>query len=132
MLSRGLSSKQEVQPLSLLSWIALSQGDLTAARQFAEETLALEREMGFKWSFANPLSVLACVEVRLGNYDRARYLYEDLLPLVKEVDDNGLTAFIPEVLAAQGEGAWAARLWGAAESLRVSSGFPLSPVDLID
>src|SRR6266581_737387 len=136
MLSRGLSSKQEVHPLSLLSEIALSQGDLTAARQFAEETLALEREMGLKWSFANPLSVLARVEVRLGNYDRARYLYEDLLPLIKEVNDNGFTAFIleglAEVLAAQGESAWAARLWGAAESLRVSSGFPLPPVDLID
>ncbi len=136
MLSRGLRSKQEVHPLSLLSWIALSQGDLTAARQFAEETLALQRELGVKWSFANPLSVLARVEVRLGNYDRARYLYENLLPLVKEVDDNGLTAFIleglAEVLAAQGEVAWAARLWGAAESLRVSSGFPLLPVDLID
>jgi predicted ATPase/class 3 adenylate cyclase/DNA-binding CsgD family transcriptional regulator len=136
MLSRGLSSKQEVHPLSLLSWIALNQGDLTAARQFAEETLALEREMGSKWSFANPLCVLARVEVRLGNYDRARYLYEDLLPLVKEVGDKGLTAIIleglAEVLSAQGEVAWAARLWGAAESLRVSSGFPLLPVDLID
>jgi predicted ATPase/DNA-binding CsgD family transcriptional regulator len=136
ILSRELGSKPGVaDALGLSAEIALSQGDLAAAHQFSEEVVTLYRELGNKGGMAFQLSVLAGVEARLGNYDKARHRYEELLPLVREVDDKGFTTLILErwagIVMAQGEGAWAARLLGAAESLRQSSGIPLSPADRI-
>jgi predicted ATPase/class 3 adenylate cyclase/Tfp pilus assembly protein PilF len=136
MLSRELNSKHEVQPLSLLSWIALSQGDIAAARKFSEESITIWREMDNELEMAYSLSVLARVEVRLGNYARARHRYEELLPLVKKIDNNSLTAHILEGLAgiavAQSENVWAAHLWGAAETLRERCGVPLTPAERVD
>ncbi len=136
MLSRELNSKHEVQPLSLLSWIALSQGDLAAARKFSEESITIWREMDNELEMAYSLSGLARVEVRLGNYAKARHRYEELLPLVKKIDNNSLTALILEGLAgiavAQSENVWAAHLWGVAESLRERCGVPLTPAERVD
>ena len=36
------------------------------------------------------------------------------------------------IVAAQGEHAWAAHLWGVAESLRERCGVPLSPFERVD
>jgi len=36
---------------------------------------------------------------------------------------------LASVVAAQGEVAWAARLWGAAEALRETTGAPIAPVE---
>jgi predicted ATPase/class 3 adenylate cyclase len=133
MLFRELGSKQVVQLLDVSAQIALSQGNLAEARQLSEEAVTRYRELGIKGLVAFQLSVLARVEARLGDYDKARQHYEELLPLVRKVDDKDLTAVILEGLAeiviAQGEAAWAARLLGAAEFLRQSSGIPLSPVE---
>ncbi len=43
LLTRELGSQQETQPLTVLAEIALSQGDLAAARQLAEELLIHSR-----------------------------------------------------------------------------------------
>jgi ATP/maltotriose-dependent transcriptional regulator MalT len=136
LLTRELGSQQESQPLTVLVEIALSQGDLAAARQLAEELLALERATGGTWNAGNALSLLARVEARLGNYERARDRYDELLPLAREIGDDAFTASILEGLAAvveaQGEGVWAARLWGTAQSLRERCGVPLWPAALLD
>ncbi len=51
---------------------------------------------------------------------------------MKELDDKEFIASclerLGEVVAAQQEPAWAARLWGAAETLRQSIGTPMAPV----
>jgi DNA-binding CsgD family transcriptional regulator len=87
------------------------------------------------------------VQARQGNYLAAHSLYEDILTLAMKGDDTrhihvayrveqsrdriggssedddqpNILLYVEglaEVVAAQGEGAWAARLWGAAEAIR--------------
>jgi predicted ATPase/DNA-binding CsgD family transcriptional regulator len=126
----------------------LGQGDLVAACVLAEEALGFFSELSYKGGMAEALFVLAQVQACQGNYPAARSRYEDILTLARERDDRrnihvvyrveygrGLPPGRPsehdaqrnipsyveglaEVLAAQGEGAWAARLWGAAEAMR--------------
>jgi DNA-binding CsgD family transcriptional regulator/tetratricopeptide (TPR) repeat protein len=135
----------------------LGQGDLAAADVLAEEALGLFRELSYKAGMAEALFVLARVQARQGNYPAARSRYADILALAREGDDtrNIHAAFrvehdrdlpgrpskndanlnlpfylegLAEVVAAQGEGAWAARLWGAAEAMRDDLHAPLPSV----
>ena len=80
-------------------------------------------------SMAIALSVLARIEAHLGHYDAARHLCEDILTLAREGDDKRSLAYyleqLAEVVAAQGEFVWSARLWGAAEALREEIASPL-------
>jgi ATP/maltotriose-dependent transcriptional regulator MalT len=124
----------------------LGQGNPAAADVLAEEALGVFRELNYKGGMAEALFVLARVQARQGNYPAARSRYEEILTLAREDDDKqniripyrvhsrdlpahpsevGDQPNIPfyveglaEVVAAQGEGAWAARLWGAAEAMR--------------
>jgi predicted ATPase/DNA-binding CsgD family transcriptional regulator len=126
----------------------LGQGDLVAACVLAEEALGDFRGLSYKGGMAEALFVLARVQARQGKYPAARSRYEDILTLARERDDRrnihvvyrveygrGLPTGRPsehddqrniplyveglaQVVAAQGEGAWAARLWGAAEAMR--------------
>jgi len=124
----------------------LGQCDQALARGLAEEALSLFRKLSYKGGMAEALFVLARVEARQENYPAARKLYEELLTLAREPDDLQrsqlpipyrlhVREFIPrdfddrlnlplyleglaEVVAAQAEGVWAARLWGAAARLR--------------
>jgi hypothetical protein len=106
---------------------------------------------------AEALFVLARVQARQGNYSAARSRYEEILTLAREDDDlrnihltfrvensrerprlpskGGYNPNLPfyleglaEVVAAQGEGAWAGHLWGAAEALREDLTTPLPAV----
>ncbi len=118
--------------------VLLGQGNLAAADVQAEA-----------------LFVLARVQARQGNYPVARRHYEEILMLAREGDEQRNIPRIPfrveysrdyaafpsegderwnipfyveglaEVVAAQGEGEWAARLWGAAETLREDLHAPL-------
>jgi len=134
----------------------LGQGDLAAADVLAEEALGFFSELSYKGGMAEALFVLARVQARQGNYPAARSRYEEILTLTKqgddkcnvgnpwrvhsrdlpthpsEVDDQLNLPFylegLAEVVAAQGEGAWAARLWGAAEALREDLNTPLPAV----
>ncbi len=134
----------------------LGQDNHATARSLAEEALGLFKDLSYKGGIAEALFVLAVVEARQGNYPAARGLYKELLTLTGEADDLRSTrlpipyrihlrGFIPknfddtlnlpfyleglaEVVAAQGEGVWAARLWGAAASMREELPSPRSPV----
>jgi DNA-binding CsgD family transcriptional regulator len=104
---------------------------------------------------AEALFVLARVQARQGNYPAARSYYADILILAREGDDlrnihlafrvdltrdlrlseNDANLNLPyyveglaELVAAQGEGTWAARFWGAAEAMREGLHAPLPPV----
>jgi len=122
--------------LNLSGRIALSEGDSTTARSLAEEGLALFRELGIQAGIASSLSLIAQVEAHQGNYTAARSLYEEILTQARETDDRrGIASYLEEmaeVVVAQREGIWAARLWGAAETLRTTIGMPLPPVFRVD
>jgi predicted ATPase/serine/threonine protein kinase/DNA-binding CsgD family transcriptional regulator len=133
--SRNLGDKMGLAAcLRLSGQLALSQGNVTEARSFAEEALELFRETGHRQGIALSLCLLARVEANEENYPAARTLYEQSLSTASSgIDDMGLVASCLEGLAAvvatQGELAWAARLWGAAEAHREAIGAPLPPVD---
>jgi tetratricopeptide (TPR) repeat protein len=132
-LERELSNKWSVANLlNLLGEIALNQGDMATARSLAEEALAIFRELGRKMSMVQSLSLLAEVEACQGHYTAARALSEEGLDLARQINDQMnlvrcLEGFA-KVAAAQEEPIWAARLWGAAESLREGIGYLLPPV----
>ena len=125
----------------------LGQGKLAAADVLAEEALDCFRGLSYKGGVAEALFVLARVQTRQGDYSAARNRYAEILTLAREGDDTRQISVayrveqsrdriggpsehdeqgnillyvegLAQVVAAQGEGAWAARLWGAAEARR--------------
>jgi len=136
-LSRELGAKEGIADYFFLSGqLALSQGHTATARSLIEQSLVLYREIGDRVGIAESLFLLARVEVRLGDYVAARALYEQSLAIVKDGNYRWDIAFYLEgiagVVAAQGELAWAAQLWGAAESRREAMTSPLPPVERAD
>jgi ATP/maltotriose-dependent transcriptional regulator MalT len=134
-LNRALGDKRNMAyALLLLGEQALSQANIALARSLVEESMALCREMGLAWTtfFVWSHDLLTKVEALQGDYATARSHYEEALPRASKVDDKELILAclegLADVVAAQGEPAWAARLWGAAEALRESIGFPIPPV----
>jgi ATP/maltotriose-dependent transcriptional regulator MalT len=91
--------------------------------------MMLFREIGSQWGIAESLAVLAQVEAGQGDLAAARTLYEESLMLARERNYKDLLPSCLEglagVVATQGEPVWAARLWGAAESLREDMGVPI-------
>jgi ATP/maltotriose-dependent transcriptional regulator MalT len=134
-LSREVGDKMGIAAsIRLSGQFALSQGNAAEAHSLAGESLALFRELGHRQGTALSLCLLARVEANQGNYPAARTLYEQsLATAARGMEDKGLIASCMEglaaVVAAGDELAWAARLWGAAESLREAMGVPLPPVD---
>jgi predicted ATPase/DNA-binding CsgD family transcriptional regulator len=118
--------------LSLLGDVFLQQGDTVKARFLLEESVALSRAIGHWRSRVASLFVLGSMEALEGDYPAARTCYEESLAIVREVGANLSIHFSLERLAAvvavQGDPGWAARLWGATESLRETMGTPIPPV----
>ena len=112
--------------LAILGQVSLDQGDATKARALSEESLALHREIGDRWGMIQSLCLLAEVEAHQDYHVAARSHYEEGLVLCKDAGDKRSIVScldgLASVVAAQGEPAWAARLWGAAESLRTVIG----------
>jgi ATP/maltotriose-dependent transcriptional regulator MalT len=132
-LCRGVGHKVGiVRALGLLGEVFLQQGNTIKARLLMEENVALSREIGYRYYTAESLSLLGRVTASQGDYATARAFYEESLVISREVGDKLIIAFclegLADVLAVQGEPAWAAQLWGAAESLREAMGTPLPPV----
>lgn len=123
----------------------------------AEEALGFFRALRYKGGMAEAFFVLARVQARQRNYPAACSRYKDILTLARESDDTrhihgayrveysrdlpgrpsendepwNLPLYVEglaEVGAAQGEGAWAARLWGAAQAMREGMNAPLPMV----
>src|SRR6266849_4551721 len=124
------------ETLSLLGQIAFQQGDAATARLLAEESLATGKEARDPTGLAWALFLLAKVQTHQGNYPEAHARCEQSLETARRVGDQRLIATslkeLGDVVAAQGELVWAARLWGAAEALREAMGTPLPPVYLAD
>ncbi len=133
-LFRELGDKENIaDSLNLLGWVSLQQGEAALARSLAEESLVHYREENAQSGIAETLLLLARVAAVEDNHTAARTLYEESLALSREGGGDkwniasGLES-LASVVAAQGELAWAARLWGAAEALREAYGMPLPPV----
>jgi predicted ATPase/class 3 adenylate cyclase len=141
LLEESLALAQEVGDkeasgsfFSLSGKLALSQGDIATARRLLEKSLAINREIGNREHTADTLFHLARVEVHQGDNVAARALYEESLAMTaRGGDSKGLIPSclegLADVVAAQGEFTWAARLLGTAEALREALGTPLPPVD---
>ena len=71
-----------------------------------------------------------------GDQDLARHLYQESFQLLQEIHDREFFPLCLEslagVVAGQGEQAWAARLWGAAEAIRETVGNPIQPLYLLE
>jgi len=131
-LCRGVGHKDGTAwALGLSAEAFLQQGDTIKARSLLEESMVLSREIGER-NVAWLLIVLGRVAESLGDYTAACTLYEESLATGREADDKLNIAFclegLADVVAIQGEPAWSARLWGAAEALRDAIGAPLPPV----
>src|SRR5262249_13253510 len=110
--------------------MALKQRDYEAARSLYEESLRISRELGNRVSIAIALNNLGKIAREQGDGRAARALHTESLAIRRELGDRGgypwsLEAFAR--LSAPVDPERAARLWGAAESLRESLGLPLPP-----
>jgi ATP/maltotriose-dependent transcriptional regulator MalT len=117
--------------LSSLGEVILQQGDTVTARSRLQESVLLCREMGnpdIDWE----LFMLGRVAALEGDYARARAFYEENLTIGRAVGEKQRIAFylegLADVVAVQGDSAWAVRLWGTAEALREAMGTPIPPV----
>jgi len=122
---RELGNKQGTAwALNYLGKVVGAQGDAGAAQSLYAEGLALFRELGNKQGVAWVLNDLGNLAETQGRHPAARALHEEGLRLQMEMGDKrgaaaglrGLAALTPPASEK------AARLWGAAESLRESIG----------
>jgi DNA-binding NarL/FixJ family response regulator len=107
--------------LDLLGQCALRQGEISRAQVLFKESLALFRLLGEQRNIAWALFRVARAVGQADNV-AAFARYQESLALFREMDDpGGLASCLKEcaeLVAKQGEATWAARLWGAAESLQ--------------
>ncbi len=134
VLSRELGDKPGIAHyLSHSGLIALQQGNTATAHVLAEESLVLYRETGDQWGIAWVLFILARVKACQGDHTATLALYEESLAIARKIGSKLIIAVCLEgmasVLATQREPARAARLWGAAESLRETMGAPIWPFE---
>ena len=116
--------------------LALSQSDTATARTQLEESIKLYREVGNRRALAESFAILARVVLAQGEKPAAQALYEESLAIARELKHMWLIASVLEgwasMVAEQGQFAWAAQLWGAAESLRETIGVSIPLVERTD
>jgi predicted ATPase/DNA-binding CsgD family transcriptional regulator len=104
-------------------------GDEMAAQVLLEEALAQGRAMESQDDIARALCGLGRLALRQGDLDRARALYEEAVMILKqeaEIPDRvqwvlaSCLEGIGEIALAQGQAAWAVRLFACAAALRTS------------
>jgi ATP/maltotriose-dependent transcriptional regulator MalT len=133
-LFREVGDKENIANcLSLWGVLALSEGDTARAASLNEQALAFFNEMKQQHGTALPFYALAEVATVEEDYARSQALYEQGVGVASKAGEkrtitSGLEGLAAAV-AAQGNHAWAARLWGAAEALREAIGAPLPPVE---
>jgi predicted ATPase/DNA-binding SARP family transcriptional activator len=116
-----------------LGMAQLNEGDVVAARRTLEECLTLMRATKDTYGVAVTLSYLGLAVLRQRDYAAARPLLQESLAAMWQLENKiGVVEALEGLagVAAQTEQpARAARLFGAAEALRVAVGAPLSPAD---
>jgi predicted ATPase/DNA-binding CsgD family transcriptional regulator len=132
-LSRHVGDKRGIAySLIILSYLSVIEGSFTTTHAWLEESLALLKEIGDRRGIAWALYGLGWLALVQQAPAEARSLFEESLALLQELGHKWFMSLCAEGLAGaialQGNAAWAARLWGAAESFRKESGASLPPV----
>ncbi len=135
-LYRELDDKSNIaDTLYNLGQVVLHRGDVATAHALAEDSLGISKEIGSPSGQFRSLALLAKVALRQGDYTAAHALYEESLAIAKEVrDEEAIVACLDglaNVVLVEGEPAWAARLWGAAETLGDTMDHFLPPVERV-
>ena len=120
-----------------LGSVARHQGDYARARTLLNESLTLYRAQGDRAGVSGGssgvLGSLGLLALDQGEYPQAAACFAESLAVRSEVGDKQGVASCLEGLAAvagaRGQGARAARLYGAAAALRATIGAPLPPGD---
>lgn len=133
-LRRALGDMRQIAfSLTNLGNVAREQGDLAAARDYYDECLAIRRELGDPRALPFALNNVALVAREQDDYPAARDAYQESLACSQRLEDPRGIAEALEGLAAlagsAGDGARAARLWGAVETFRAAQSLPRVPVD---
>jgi predicted ATPase/DNA-binding SARP family transcriptional activator/DNA-binding CsgD family transcriptional regulator len=119
--------------LTNLGAMAQVRGNYERCLACGEEALSIYRKMGDGFLIAQILSGLGWAAAINGDHEAAARFIEEGLPLAQELGSGKLSAMCLEGLAivygAKAEGTRAARLYGAAEALRLAIGATLSPAD---
>lgn len=117
--------------LVLLSRLCHASGDLVAAKGHADEALSLARESGNLVAIGFALHACARALLPDGEYQQAESMLREALTLVASVEARGVVAEVLETLAEtvawRGSYHEAARLSGAAQSLRDAIGYVRFP-----
>jgi non-specific serine/threonine protein kinase len=126
-LHREKSNSQGIaDALGNLGDIATARNDFAAACRFFEQSLALHREVGYSQGIALALGNLGRAAFRLGDYATARARHAESLTIYRDLGDRSNIASALEgfagTLSMCGDPIRAARLFGAAESLREEIG----------
>ncbi len=107
--------------LYLLGRFALAQSDATKAQSWLEESLTIFEAFGLQSNIAQVLSWLAGIALVQGERAKAGILCESSLALFRQMNDQESMAICLQewgcMVARRGDTAWAAQLWGAAETL---------------
>lgn len=103
-LERALASgsgatSDRVRALHGASWIAQRQGDVRAAKSFAEEGLRLSRELDDPWLIGRSLRYVARVAQLGGDWERSTALYEESARLSRTTGDLHNAATVVNHLA---------------------------------
>ncbi|MGH2826745.1 MAG: tetratricopeptide repeat protein, partial [Actinomycetota bacterium] len=128
--SSGMSSS-----LSNLAILYMDLGDTERAKELFEETMRLDRERNDEWGVAVTSLNLGVAHLELGEVEHAVVLLGDSVRSFVELGDLDGVAEAIEGLAgvavAEERYVRAARLAGAAASLRRTLGIPLPEIDLV-
>jgi predicted ATPase/class 3 adenylate cyclase len=133
-LARKLGDKREIAAVTNgLAQFHRMVGELDAAKPLYEETLALALEIGDREVVAVAQLNLAMVSISLGAGDAARPLLLDAIAIARELGSRPTGQSAIEVTAglaaAQGQTAFAARLFGTAEAQAAETGLHRDPAD---
>lgn len=120
--------------LSNLGALAHDQQDLAAARSLYEESLQLRRELGDRSGTATSLINLGLSAKDQQEFDAAQSFLRESIVLLQAIGDKRLIAYALEASAGASaatkrpeEIGRAARLWGAAQTLRAALAAPMPP-----
>ena len=131
-LSRRLGDKRNTAgALHNLAEVERQRGNYGRAKTLGLQSIALWREMEDRWKLAAVVGWMGLLAFWSGDdHDLAERSLEEALTLDRELGNWAYGAYCLEAFAglagARGQGARAARLWGAAEALRTNIGAPPS------
>ncbi len=139
LLQESLSHSREVGDRGsianaqlMLGFVAYLREEFAESRSLFEESLALFQEVGDRRGIAVGIYGLGLLALSRCDNEKARALFEESLEILRKLDNLWFVILCVEGLAAvvtlQGQLAWAAQLWGAAETIRETIGSPLLPI----